>query len=119
MKRSLVLTDEAARHPFRRLLPPGTLTPIVQQPAMSDIKFFLRHFWFFGLAAFNSHCRLEQPMQMRDKEAHFGVVDGFLCSAPPSLFGALIIGENADDLNCAVIKIQRTRVPDATTEDEM
>ena len=40
MKRSLVLTNEAARHHFRQLLPPpGALPPIVA-PAMSDARFF-------------------------------------------------------------------------------
>jgi hypothetical protein len=44
MKRSLVLTNEAARHPFRRLLPPETLTPMVMEPSMGDMKFFMLSF---------------------------------------------------------------------------
>ncbi len=44
MKRPLVLTDEAARHRFRSLLPPETLTPLVQELPMADGKFFLLSF---------------------------------------------------------------------------
>jgi hypothetical protein len=44
MKRSLVLTNEAARHPFRRLLKPETLTPTVQEPSMGSVKFFMLSF---------------------------------------------------------------------------
>jgi hypothetical protein len=44
MKRSLVLSNEAARHPFRRLLPPMTIMPMVQEPSMSDMKFFMLSF---------------------------------------------------------------------------
>jgi hypothetical protein len=44
MKRSLVLTNEAARHPFRRALPPVTITPMVQESSMGDMKFFMLSF---------------------------------------------------------------------------
>jgi hypothetical protein len=44
MKRSLVLTNEAARHPFRRQLRPVTLMPTVQEPSMGDMKFFMLSF---------------------------------------------------------------------------
>jgi hypothetical protein len=44
MKRSLVLTNEAARHPFRRRLPPETLIPMVAEPSMGDMKFFMLSF---------------------------------------------------------------------------
>jgi hypothetical protein len=52
MKRSLVLTNEAARHPFRRLLPPETLTPIVMEPSMGNMKFFMLSFSAAFLAFF-------------------------------------------------------------------
>lgn len=56
MKRSLVLTNEAARHPFRRLLPPETLVPEIQEPSMGDMKFFMLAFTaaflaFYGFLA--------------------------------------------------------------------
>jgi hypothetical protein len=44
MRRSLVLTNEAARHRFRCSLPPETLKPLVQEQSMSDVKFFMLSF---------------------------------------------------------------------------
>jgi hypothetical protein len=52
MKRSLVLTNEAARHPFRGMLPPVTIMPMIQEPPMSDMKFFMLSFTSAFLAFF-------------------------------------------------------------------
>lgn len=56
MKRLLVLTNEAARHPFRQLRPPKSLTPTVQEPSMGDMKFFMLSFAaaFLGFYGFLS-----------------------------------------------------------------
>ncbi len=44
MKRSLVLTNEAARHPFRQSLMPYIAAPDVLEPPMGDMKFFMLTF---------------------------------------------------------------------------
>jgi hypothetical protein len=44
MKRSLVLSNEAARHPFRQSLMPYIPAPEVLEPPMGDMKFFMLTF---------------------------------------------------------------------------
>ena len=55
MRRALVLTNEAARHPFRASLPPGVvLTKYRKRPALvtiGDVRDFLLAFCAFFLAA--------------------------------------------------------------------
>ena len=45
MTRRLVLTNEAARHPFRRTLPPPAVVPARQED--EDVKLFLLSFAAF------------------------------------------------------------------------
>jgi len=55
MRRSLVLTNEAARHPFRAALPPSKPLPVprrrARQPALDAVREFLLAFCAFFLAA--------------------------------------------------------------------
>lgn len=44
MRRTLVLTDEAARHPFRQGLPPLTVEPLPQREPITDLAFFSASF---------------------------------------------------------------------------
>jgi hypothetical protein len=53
MRRALVLTNEGARHPFRRQLPPPTFTAPAREP-LTDTAFFVMSFIsgfiiFFGM----------------------------------------------------------------------
>ena len=44
MQRRLVLTNEAARHPFRRSLPPTIVKPLLPREPLSDRGLFLLTF---------------------------------------------------------------------------
>jgi hypothetical protein len=53
MKRALVLTNEAARHPFRQYMPPPVITVPTREP-LTDGAFFMVSFVsgfiiFFGM----------------------------------------------------------------------
>jgi len=53
MKRTLVLTNEAARHPFRQYMPPLVITAQTREP-LTDRAFFMVSFVsgfiiFFGM----------------------------------------------------------------------
>lgn len=73
----------------------------------------------FILSWTSEHVRLEQPVQVRDDKAHFGVVDRFLRGTAPRFFSALVVGENTDDLDRRMIEIEGAGVFDATAENEM
>jgi hypothetical protein len=47
MTRRLVLTNESARHPFRRALPPHAVKPTRQRSDDSDWKLFMLSFAAF------------------------------------------------------------------------
>ena len=48
MRRALVLTNEAARHPFRQSLPAFRIAPVASQEPLTDLAFFGVSFvsWF-------------------------------------------------------------------------
>lgn len=48
MRRALVLTNEAARHPFRRSLPAFRVEPLPSEEPLTDLAFFGASFvsWF-------------------------------------------------------------------------
>lgn len=71
------------------------------------------------LGSTSEHVRLEQPMQVRDDKAHFGVVDRFLRGTAPGFLRALVVGEDTDDLDRRMIEIEGAGVFDATAENEM
>lgn len=47
MQRRLVLTNEAARHPFRRSLPPPVRASAAKRRGDEDVKLFLLSFFAF------------------------------------------------------------------------
>jgi hypothetical protein len=56
MKRVLVLTNEAARHPFRQSLPPRKIEPLPAREPMTHTAFFAASFIscfiiFYGMIA--------------------------------------------------------------------
>jgi hypothetical protein len=56
MKRVLVLNNEAARHPFRRSLPPSRIEPLPAREPMTHAAFFFASFIsgfiiFYGMIA--------------------------------------------------------------------
>ena len=44
MRRVLVLTNEAARHPFRQSMPPFKVEPLPQREPITDLAFFSASF---------------------------------------------------------------------------